>query len=193
MPAARVALIALAALGLLSVGLPQIWYPLWFDQGAFAACGDVLRSGGIFLRDCWDVRGPLTPALYALALALGGTPVAIFTFTLAWQAASAGLLGLLAWRTFGSALAGWVAGALLWLTMATLNYWSVGQAEGFANLGFIAATACAWEAARPRAGRRSGWAGCTSRSAGHWASWRCTCATRSPTSTTGRWRSAGHG
>ena len=158
MPAARVALIALAALGLLSVGLPQIWYPLWFDQGAFAACGDVLRSGGIFLRDCWDVRGPLTPALYALALALGGTPVAIFAVTLAWQAASAGLLGLLAWRTFGSALAGWVAGALLWLTMATLNYWSVGQAEGFANLGFIAATACAWEAAQPRADRRTGWA-----------------------------------
>jgi hypothetical protein len=158
MPAARVALIALAALGLLSVGLPQIWYPLWFDQGAFAACGDVLRSGGIFLRDCWDVRGPLTPALYALALALGGTPVAIFAVTLAWQAASAGLLGLLAWRTFGSALAGWVAGALLWLTMATLNYWSVGQAEGFANLGFIAAAACAWEAAQPRAGRRLGWA-----------------------------------
>ena len=158
MPAARVALIALAALGLLSVGLPQIWYPLWFDQGAFAACGDVLRSGGIFLRDCWDVRGPLTPALYALALALGGTPVAIFAFNLAWQAASAGLLGLLAWRTFGSALAGWVAGALLWLTMATLNYWSVGQAEGFANLGFIAAAACAWEAAQPRAGRRLGWA-----------------------------------
>jgi hypothetical protein len=158
MPAARVALIALAALGLLSVGLPQIWYPLWFDQGAFAACGDALRQGGVFLRDCWDVRGPLTPALYALALALGSTPVAIFAVTLAWQAASAGLLGLLAWRTFGSALAGWVAGALLWLTMATLNYWSVGQAEGFANLGFIAAAACAWEAAQPRAGRRLGWA-----------------------------------
>ena len=104
------------------------------------------------------MRGPLTPALFALALALGGTPVAIFAFNLAWQAASAALLGALAWRTFGSALAGWVAGALLWLTMATLNYWSVGQAEGFANLGFIAATACAWGTAQPRADQRMGWA-----------------------------------
>jgi len=149
---------AIAGLAALSVGLPQVWYPLWFDQGAFAACGDILRQGGVFLRDCWDVRGPLTPALYALAIAINPTPVAIFAFNLAWQAASAGLLGILAWRIFGSALAGWVAGALLWLTMATLNYWSVGQAEGFANLGFIAATACAWEAAQPRTGRRLGWA-----------------------------------
>jgi hypothetical protein len=155
---ARTAIAALAILGLLGVGLPQVWYPLWFDQGAFAACGDVLRRGGVFLHDCWDVRGPLTPALYALAMAISPTPVAIFAFNLAWQAASAALLGALAWRMFGSALAGWVAGALLWLTMATLNYWSVGQAEGFANLGFIAATACAWEAAQPRADRRTGWA-----------------------------------
>lgn len=142
----KIGLAALAALGLLAVGSPQVWYPMWFDQGAFAACGDVLRRGGIFLRDCWDVRGPLTPALYALATALSPTQPAVFTFNLAWQAASAILLGVLAWRMFGSRLSGAAAGALLWLTMATLNYWSVAQAEGFANLCFIAATLCVWEA-----------------------------------------------
>ncbi|MCS6846840.1 MAG: hypothetical protein RMN52_03900 [Anaerolineae bacterium] len=150
-------LAALAALGLLAVGLPQIWYPMWFDQGAFAACGDVLRRGGVFLRDCWDVRGPLTPALYALATALSPTQPAVFAFNLAWQAAAAILLGVLAWRMFGSCLSGIVAGALLWLTMATLNYWSVAQAEGFANLCFIAATLCAWEASRHIDRRQARW------------------------------------
>ena len=152
---AMIVLMALAALGLLSVGLPQVWYPMWFDQGAFAACGDALRRGGGFLRACWDVRGPLTPALYALATAFSQTQAAVFAFNLAWQAASAALLGILARRMFGGALAGVVAGALLWLTMATLNYWSVGQAEGFANLFFIAATLCVWEAAHRLDGRQT--------------------------------------
>ena len=48
------------------IALPLIWTPLWFDQGAFGACADVLRRGGLFFRDCWDVRGPLTPILYAI-------------------------------------------------------------------------------------------------------------------------------
>ena len=107
---AAIALVALGALALLSVGLPQVWYPMWFDQGAFAACGDVLRRGGVFLRDCWDVRGPLTPALYALATVFSQTQAAVFAFNLAWQAASAVLLGVLARRMFGSASAGVVAG-----------------------------------------------------------------------------------
>ncbi|RMG65167.1 MAG: hypothetical protein D6709_03380 [Chloroflexi bacterium] len=147
----------LAALGLTAIGLPQVWYPMWFDQGAFAACGDVLRRGGVFLRDCWDVRGPLTPALYALATALEPTQPAVFAFNLAWQATSATLLGVLAWRMFGSRRSGMVAGALLWLTMATLNYWSVAQAEGFANLCFIAATLCVWEAGRFIDRRQTRW------------------------------------
>lgn len=46
---------------LLAAALPQLSYPLWFDQGAFAACALVLNRGGVFLRDCWDVRGPITP------------------------------------------------------------------------------------------------------------------------------------
>ena len=151
-----IAVMALAALAVLSVGLPQVWYPMWFDQGAFAACGDVLRRGGVFLRECWDVRGPLTPALYALATVFSQTQAAVFAFNLAWQAASAVLLGILARRMFGGAPAGVVAGALLWLTMATLNYWSVAQAEGFANLFFIAATLCVWEATY-RMDRRQTW------------------------------------
>lgn len=140
-------LLAILSLALLAVAMPQAWYPMWFDQGAFAACGDALRRGGVFLRDCWDVRGPLTPMLYALATTLGQAQMAVFVFNLAWQAAASVLLGMLAGRMFGR-MAGLAAATLYWLMMATLNYWSVAQAEGFANLLFIAATLIVWEGAQ---------------------------------------------
>ncbi len=149
---APIGILALTML-LAAAGLPQVWYPPWFDQGAFAACGQVLNHGGVFLRDCWDVRGPLTPMLYAFALRFGEHSSAVFVFNLIWQAISAGLLGALAWRMTHSRSAALVAAALFWLMHATLNYWSVAQAEGFANLAFIAAAWCAWEGRQ----RRGAW------------------------------------
>ena len=35
----------LTVVACLSLAAPQLWYPLWFDQGAFAACADALRRG----------------------------------------------------------------------------------------------------------------------------------------------------
>ncbi|MCS7087074.1 MAG: hypothetical protein NZL91_00005, partial [Thermoflexales bacterium] len=145
------ALIVLS-LGLVLAALPQIGYPLWFDQGAFAACGDVLNHGGVFLRDCWDVRGPITPLLYGGALRLLREPVSIFALNLAWQALTAAAIAWLAWRWWGHRLSALLAVTVYWLGMASLNYWSVAQAEGFANLFFVAATAAAW-----RVRRRADW------------------------------------
>lgn len=125
--------------------LPQLVYPLWFDQGAFAACGASIRDGGIFLRDCWEERGPLTPMLYALPMALSAAPVAIRVFDIAWQAGTALILHGLARDLFGKT-AGNVAALLYFLMMATVNYWATAQAEGFANLLFIAAVWMAWRA-----------------------------------------------
>ncbi|MCS6772729.1 MAG: hypothetical protein NZ693_01280 [Thermoflexales bacterium] len=138
------------ALALGAVGFTQATYPFWFDQGAFGACGATLLRGGVFLRDCWDVRGPMTPLLYAAGLRLGMWPSAALGFNVVWQALCALALGVLARRMFSSVLAGFVAGVTLWLTMSTLNYWSVAQAEGFANLFFIGAAWCAWEIAQQR-------------------------------------------
>jgi hypothetical protein len=136
------------ALLMLLTGFQQIAYPLWFDQSAFAACADVLRRGGLFFRDCWDARGPLTPALYAIPTLLSPTPAAIQTFNLLWIAATCIAVAALARRMFGQWLPALAAGALLWLMNLTLNYWSHAQAEGFANLFFVVAALFAWMATR---------------------------------------------
>lgn len=137
--------IVIAALLLALAALPQLVYPLWFDQGAFAACGASLRAGGVFLRDCWEARGPLTPLLYAIPMAISAAPVAIRVFDIAWQTATAFALGGLARDLFGRT-AGSVAALLYGLMYASLNYWATAQAEGFANLLFIAAVWLAWRA-----------------------------------------------
>lgn len=140
--------IALTAIGItllmLATAFQQLWYPLWFDQSAFAACADVLRHGGVFFRDCWDSRGPLTPALYAIPTLFSPTPVAIQAFNLLWTAATCIAAAVLARRMFGTWLPALAAGALLWLMNLTLNYWSHAQAEGFANLFFVVAVLFAW-------------------------------------------------
>ena len=136
------------ALLMLATAFQQIWYPLWFDQSAFASCADVLRRGGAFFGDCWDSRGPLTPMLYALPALISPTPAAIQVFNLLWVAATCVGVALLAWRMFGRWQPALAAGALLWLMNLTLNYWSHAQAEGFANLLFVLAALLAWNAAR---------------------------------------------
>jgi hypothetical protein len=128
---------------LLVLALPQLWYPLWFDQGAFAACADVIRRGGVMFRDCWDVRGPAAAFAYVLPMLLSPSPVAIHAFDLAWQALTAVLLGVLARRMFGTR-AGILAAVLYWLLYASVNYWATAQAEGFANLFFVLALWLAW-------------------------------------------------
>lgn len=140
---------------LLAAALPQVGYPFWFDQGAFATCGIVLNQGGVFLRDCWDVRGPITPLLYAVALRLAQEPASVFALNLLWQAITTLGISWLALRWWGHWLAALIAATTYWLSMASLNYWSVAQAEGFANLLFVGTTLAAWQTRR-RA--RVGWA-----------------------------------
>ncbi|MCW1966674.1 MAG: glycosyltransferase family 39 protein [Anaerolineae bacterium] len=131
-------LVIAAALLLIGVGLPHLLYPLWFDQGAFAACADVIRRGGVMYRDCWEVRGPLMPLLLALPRSLSTAPAALHAFELLWQVLTTLALAALARRMFGN-LAALLAAALYWLMFASLNYWASLQAEGFANLFFVLA------------------------------------------------------
>lgn len=119
---------------LVLVGLPQLLYPLWFDQGVFATCADVLRGGGMMYRDCWDVRGAATPVVYALARVVSSQPIAIHILDLFWQGLTALVLGDLARRLFRSQLSAVFASGLYLLLYGSLNYWAVSQAEGFANL-----------------------------------------------------------
>ncbi|MCL4507141.1 MAG: hypothetical protein M1140_14130 [Chloroflexi bacterium] len=145
--------VVVAVAGLLALAMPQLWYPLWFDQGAFAACADVLRRGGALYRDCFEVRGPATALAYAIPLAISPSPVAIHVFDLAWQALTALLLASLVRRLFGIRAA--VAAAVLyWLMYAGINYWATAQAEGFANLFFVLALYAGWMAVGENRERR---------------------------------------
>ncbi|HEY3290383.1 MAG TPA: glycosyltransferase family 39 protein [Anaerolineae bacterium] len=127
----------------LTLALPQLWYPLWFDQGAFAACADALRQGGVMYRDCWEVRGPLAVVAYLIPMLISPSPLAIHVFDLAWQALTAVMIVIFGRKLFGSR-AGIVAGVLYWLLYASINYWAAGQAEGFANLFFVVGLYAAW-------------------------------------------------
>jgi hypothetical protein len=138
------------ALGLLAA--PQLWYPLWFDQGAFAACADILRQGGVMFRDCFDVRGPAVVVAYLIPRLFSSSPVAIHVFDLLCQVITAILLGLLA-RRMWNRWAGIAAGVLYWLLYASVNYWATAQAEGFANLFFVLALYAAWRGTEKRDSR----------------------------------------
>lgn len=136
----------------LVTGFPQLLYPLWFDQGAFATCADVLLRGGTMWRDCWEVRGPLTPLLYALPALIDRSALALHAFDLLWQWLTACALATVAWRLFASRMAALLGGVLYVLMYASLNFWATAQAEGFANLFICLALLCALQ---PRATRLS--------------------------------------
>ncbi|MCL4507296.1 MAG: hypothetical protein M1434_09560 [Chloroflexi bacterium] len=148
-----IGLAVIAGVALLAVALPQLWYPLWFDQGALAACADVLRRGGALYRDCWEVRGPAAVLAYAIPMLVSPSPVAIHAFDLVWQALTALLLALLARKLFGTR-AGIAAAVLYWLMYASINYWATAQAESFANLFFVLALYAGWMAVGENGERR---------------------------------------
>ena len=137
---------------LAALAAPQLWYPLWFDQGAFAACADVLHRSGVMFRDCFDVRGPAAAVAYLIPRLLTSSPVAIHAFDLLCQAVTALLLGALAGRMWNRR-AGFAAGVLYWLLYASVNYWATAQAEGFANPFFALALYAAWRGMEKRDSR----------------------------------------
>jgi hypothetical protein len=134
---------ALLLIALAALAAPQLWYPLWFDQGAFAACADIMRQGGVMFRDCFDVRGPAVVVAYLIPRLLSPSPVVIHVFDLLCQVVTAVLLGQLA-RRMWNRWAGIAAGVLYWLLYASVNYWAAAQAEGFANPFFVLALYAAW-------------------------------------------------
>ena len=152
----RGAITALVALILLVLAAPQLWYPLGFDQAVYAACGDVIRRGGVPIRDCFETKQMGVMVMYAIPMALSaalqGAPSAAFMaihgFTLLWTAATAVVIARLGWALFGrNTRAGVFAGVAYWLIYAGINYWSMDQAETFANLFLVLAVHQLWHAA----------------------------------------------
>jgi hypothetical protein len=137
------AVIAILALAILAA--PQLIYPFGHDQGIFSACGDVIRRGGVPIKDCFESKGPGVMVLYAVALSVSFSTVSVTAFVLLWQALTSVVVGITAARLFHP-WAAWPAGAAYWLMYAGINYWSMNQAETFSNLFIVLAILLAWRA-----------------------------------------------
>jgi hypothetical protein len=140
----------------LLVALVAVWavasltWPFGLDQGIFAWVGDTILRGGVPYRDAWEIKGPATHYLYALAqLVFGRHVYGLRVLDLALLAASAlAAFGLVARARAGPrTLAGVTAGALWVLLYATGGYWHAAQPDGWAAMAWLGA---AWAAARPR-------------------------------------------
>ena len=141
------------------VALPQLFYPLGFDQAVYAACGYVIKNGGVPIQDCFETKQMGVMLMYAIPMLFTLSPLAIHAFTLVWVAITAWVIG---WfvnamvRTTEPRLArisadvwpGVIAGALYWLIYAGINYWSMDQAETFANLLIVLAFYWLWRGAQ---------------------------------------------
>lgn len=115
------------------VALPQLWYPFGFDQMVYAACGDVIRLGGVPIRDCFETKQMGVMVMYAIAMSFSPSVWAVHAFTLLWQVITSLVIARIACDVFGPRAA-WVAATLYWLMYAGINYWSMDQAETFCNL-----------------------------------------------------------
>lgn len=149
--------IAAIALGAIALGLlaaPQLIYPFGHDQGIYSACGDVIRRGGVPIRDCFESKGPGVMVLYAIALSIAFSTVAVHAFTLLWQAVTAVLVGATA-RALFHPTAALPAAAFYWLIYVGINYWSMNQAETFSNLFIVLALLLAWRTLDVRADVRA--------------------------------------
>ena len=118
---------------LVLVALPQLWYPFGFDQMVYAACGDVIRLGGVPIRDCFETKHMGVMVMYAIAMSFSPSAWAVHAFTLLWQVITSLVIARIACDVFGPRAA-WVAATLYWLMYAGINYWSMDQAETFCNL-----------------------------------------------------------
>jgi hypothetical protein len=121
------AYLAIAATGML-------WWPMGFDQGAFAWVGDVILRGGVPYRDAWEVKGPATYATAALSqLLLGRSSWGLRLVDLCLLGGALFFLGRLVARV-GDGLGAWTAGLLLTSLTLGLGWWNTAQPDGWASL-----------------------------------------------------------
>lgn len=153
----RSARVAGAVCAVLVTGFVMLWalaslsWPFGLDQGIFAWVGDTIVRGGVPYRDAWEIKGPATHYLYALAQLLFGRDVwGLRVLDLALLAASgAAAFGLAGRDAQGAArrLAGATAAVFWILLYATGGYWHAAQPDGWAAMAWLGA---AWAVARPR-------------------------------------------
>ena len=86
----------------------------------YAACGDVIRLGGVPIRDCFETKQMGVMVMYAIAMSFSPSAWAVHAFTLLWQAITSLVIARIAGAavvaigalvgTFIGAVAGYVGG-----------------------------------------------------------------------------------
>jgi len=85
-------------------GVCSLSYPFGWDQGLFAYVGSVINEGGLPYRDAFEIKGPATYYLFALAQWVFGHNLwGIRVFDLAGLAAAAYLIARTTERYTGPA------------------------------------------------------------------------------------------
>lgn len=116
-------------------GLPTLIYPFGRDQGNYATAGWVLLEGGVPYRDVFVFKPPATVWVHTLSQVLFGVNItSIRLLDLGWTAASAAVVGLLAYRLLGRKDVALGAGLVWPLLYWQVDYWNVAQTDGWLNL-----------------------------------------------------------
>jgi hypothetical protein len=124
----------LVVIVIVGVAAPFWNVPLSRDQGVYATCADVLLSGGVPYRDCWDTKGPMLHYTYALAkLIFGVNSSGPYILNALAIAATALILAALAYRWIGRLRLAYAVGLLYGLLAIIVRFDMNAQPESFAN------------------------------------------------------------
>jgi hypothetical protein len=130
----------------------SLWFPFGWDQGMFAAIGDIIQRGGMPYRDGWDMKGPLAYYPYAWAQELFGRhmwSIRLFDLPLliAAMAGLASIVGRLTTRLYG-----WWAAIVYALWIGSLTWFHAAQPDGWVA-GFVILAAVPVVPRRPSTAR----------------------------------------
>ncbi|MGH0028586.1 MAG: ArnT family glycosyltransferase [Myxococcota bacterium] len=139
----------------IAVLAPAYWtWPFGWDQGIFAWVGDVVVQGGMPYRDAWDIKGPTTHYVFAVAQSIFGRQSgAIRAVDLVFLAGAAWACQRIAAAWMPLAWARWAAAVfVLWYLSGA--YWHTAQPDGWVGFGMLLVVAAV---ATAREGRRWPW------------------------------------
>lgn len=117
------------------LSLPQLMYPMGWDQATYGYYAQEVLRGAVPYRDFWEINGPGNFALYALVgLLLGPTPFTVNLLAIAETLLTTALLYRLAAQWLGRRYA--VATALIYGVSCQLgfDYWARAEPETLIGL-----------------------------------------------------------
>lgn len=130
----RLALVA-ALLCALPFAAATLSLPFGRDQGIYAWSGDRLLAGVPLYAGVFTFKPPMTPIVHAASqLMFGHSMFAIRAFDVVWTLATVAMMSAFARRSSGSRTWG-VLAAMWWgYIYHSLDFWTVSQTDGWANL-----------------------------------------------------------